>query len=137
MVSRPRGCVVAVVAVAATVVALGLPGTWEVEPVLARSAQDVPGVGDPRGEVEGPASTGPGDSAPDLASDGVRRTGPDPSGQAVPDTGQRVLDSAIWLWLLACLVAAGVGVAWVWRSAGAERPLLDEDGEPDEPDERG
>lgn len=44
------------------------------------------------------------------------RTGPDPTGRPEPPMSQRVVDTAVWLWLVGCmLVAAVVVVRYVRR----------------------
>jgi hypothetical protein len=50
----------------------------------------------------------------------VARTGPDPTGQPVPPTSQRVADSAVWLWILVLVVAAGAWVWWRRRAGGVD-----------------
>lgn len=45
----------------------------------------------------------PTEPAPDE-----RRTGPDPAGRPDPPTAQRVIDTAVWVWLVGCMLVAGV-----------------------------
>jgi hypothetical protein len=68
-----------------------------------------------------------GEAAQDLGeptTTTLARTMPDPTGRPVPPTAQRVLDSAVWFWLLGVVVAAGV---WVWyrRRAGSHEDTGD------------
>jgi hypothetical protein len=65
--------------------------------------------------------------APEPTTSSSVRTGPDPTGQPVPDRGQRIIDSAVWLWLLGCLAVAAVLVARTWWRAPGEAPLVDLD----------
>ncbi|MCC5951291.1 MAG: hypothetical protein JJU45_04265 [Acidimicrobiia bacterium] len=61
----------------------------------------------------------PADEAPTTSV----RTGPDPTGRSVPPTQQRVIDSAIWVWLLVVVGATVVLVGRVWwRSTGDDAP---------------
>jgi hypothetical protein len=80
----------------------------------------------------GVAGTGEG------SGEGVR-TGPDPTGQPLPDRSQRIIDSAVWLGLLVALAVAVVAVARLWLTSPSVRPLLDEDGgdAPPGPDDGG
>lgn len=51
--------------------------------------------------------------------DGVR-TGPDPTGRDIPSRSQRVIDSAVWLWLLTCTgFAVGAVLRTWWRAPSA------------------
>jgi hypothetical protein len=70
-----------------------------------------------------PGAAGEGEGS----GEGVR-TGPDPTGQPLPDRSQRIIDSAVWLGLLVALAVAVVAVARLWWTSPSVRPLLDEDG---------
>jgi hypothetical protein len=74
------------------------------------------------GEGLDPGAAGTGEGG----GEGVR-TGPDPTGQPLPDRSQRIIDSAVWLGLLAALAVAVVAVARSWWASPSVRPLLDRD----------
>ena len=106
------------VAAGLAVAALGVALVCLVGPVAPGPA----GAG-PRAQVEDPEPAGgpaidPGGPVP-VEDGGAPRTGPDPTGRDVPPTGQRLLDSAIWLWLVALLGGAIGLVGWRWWRSGA------------------
>lgn len=61
--------------------------------------------------IDAPASVGLDE--PGRADD-ESRTGPDPTGHEFPPRSQRIIDSAVWLWLLACVSVAVVAVTRRW-----------------------
>jgi hypothetical protein len=68
--------------------------------------------------IDGPAVTGrtavmagSGTAPGPTGTSTTARTGPDPTGRSVPPTSQRVLDSVVWFWILAVVLAAAT---WVW-----------------------
>jgi hypothetical protein len=63
-----------------------------------------------------------------AGADDVVRDGPDPTGREIPPRSQRIIDSAVWLWLLACTALAVAAVTRTWwrrpsgRDADPENP---------------
>lgn len=101
--------------------------------VSAGAAEDGAGAGPAVDAVTGglaaPVQAGegldPGAAAEDGgAGEGGGRTGPEPTGQPLPDRSQRILDSAIWLGLLVALAVAFVWVARLWWTSPSVRPVL-------------
>jgi hypothetical protein len=106
-------------ALAPVALAAGLTMVAVAGPATRVGAQPVPSATEPG--AAGPAATG----APDVSGPDGRRAdgsiivnGPRRTGQPEPSLGQRVVDTLIWVWLVAALVG---GTAW-WVWSGRTRP---------------
>lgn len=122
---RRPGRVLRVLALVALVAGASLCASQAVRVELvgiAQAAEADPAV------LATPSQSPQGESPTSSAATEAERRGPDPSGQPVPDRSQRIIDSAVWVWLIACLVVAAALVVRTWRRVPLDPPLLDEQG---------
>lgn len=110
-----RPAVRVLVAVVLALLVMVAAAVWAI-PAGADTPGQVAGVEEPQ-PVEEPSAEG-------FRGDDGERTGPDPTGQALPDRGQRVIDTAVWLGLLVTLALAAVLVARTWWRIPQDPPLL-------------
>jgi hypothetical protein len=71
------------------------------------------GVAVPGGEVGAAPDTTVGTMAVPAAGEG-----PEPTGREVPPMGQRVIDTAVWVWILVVVAVAAGWVVVRWRHSG-------------------